>query len=97
MRVLYVAALEVRLIGYDGSERGLSVEDSNRLAALADAVHNLPDLLRRWEEVDEPLLREMLADFDKKWGHKSSCRLLRSYEDGWVDGVGPPNPYAPAA
>lgn len=58
LRVLYVAALEARLIGYSGSETG-----------------------RRWEEVDEPLLRGMLADFDRKWGHKSTLRLLVTYED----------------
>jgi hypothetical protein len=80
LRVLYVAVLEARLIGYAGSEHGLSSE-SNRLADLADAVHNVPDLVRRWEEVNERLLRGMLADFDKKWGHKSTCRLLVAYED----------------
>jgi hypothetical protein len=81
LRVLYVAALEARLIGYAGAESGLSAEESMRLADLADAVHNVPDWLRRWEDVNEPLLRGMLADFDKKWGQKSTCRLLVSYED----------------
>jgi hypothetical protein len=81
LRVLHVAALEARLIGYSGSSAGLSVEESQRLADLADAVHNVPDLLRRWEEVNEPLLRGTLANFDRKWGHKSSCRLLVAYED----------------
>jgi hypothetical protein len=81
LRVLYVATLEARLIGYGGAERGLSSEESNRLADLADAVHNLPDLVRRWEDVDEKLLRDMLADFDQKWGSKSHFRLLATYED----------------
>jgi hypothetical protein len=81
LRVLYSAVLEARLIGYAGTEDGLSAEESKRLADLADAVHNLPDLLRRWEEVNEPLLRGMLADFDRKWGRKSKCRLLVAYEE----------------
>ena len=81
LRVLYAATLEARLIGCAGAEHGLSAEESTRLADLADAVHNLPDLLRRWEDVNEPLLRGMLADFDKKWGHKSTCHLLVAYED----------------
>jgi hypothetical protein len=81
LRVLYAATLEARLIGYAGAEGGLSAEESLRLADLADAVHNVPDLLRRWEDVDESLLRGMLADFDVKWGHKSTCRLLVTYED----------------
>jgi hypothetical protein len=80
LEVLYAAALEARLIGYAGSQNGLSVEDSNRLADLADAVHNIPDLLRSWEDVDEGLLRAMLADFDRKWGEKSTLRLLVAYE-----------------
>ena len=81
LRALYVATLEARLIGYGGHERGLSAEDSDRLADLADAVHNLPDLVRRWEDVDEPLLRGMLGEYDKKWGHRSTCRLLVAYEE----------------
>ena len=81
LRVLYVATLEARLIGYGGHERGLSPDDSDRLADLADAVHNLPDLVRRWEEVDERILRGMLEDYDKKWGHRSTCRLLVAYDD----------------
>jgi|SRR6516162_4482632 hypothetical protein len=80
LEVLRVATLEARLIGYAGSKHGLSVEESNRLADLTDAVHNLPELLRRWEDVNEPLLRAMLADFDKKWGPKSTFRLLVAYE-----------------
>jgi hypothetical protein len=79
--VLYVATLEARLIGYDGHQHGLSADDSDRLADLADAVHNLLDLVRRWEEVDEPLLRGVLADYDQKWGHRSTCRLLVAYEE----------------
>lgn len=71
---------EARLIGYAGMKHGLSADESTRLADLADAVHNLPDLVRRWEDVDEPLLRGMLADFDEKWGHTSTYRLLVAYE-----------------
>jgi hypothetical protein len=80
LRVLYVAALEARLIGYAGAKSGLSADESQRLADLADATHNIPDLLRRWEEVNESLLRGMLADFDRRWGAKSTCRLLVTYE-----------------
>jgi hypothetical protein len=79
--VLYVATLEARLIGYGGAESGLSSDESNRLADLADSVHNLPDLVRRWEDVDEKQLRGMLADFDWKWGSKSTLRLLTTYEE----------------
>jgi hypothetical protein len=73
--------LEARLIGYGGHEHGLSADDSDRLADLADAVHNLPDLVARWEEVNEPLLRGMLGDYDQKWGHRSTLRLLVTYEE----------------
>src|SRR5438132_8351175 len=81
LRVLYVATLEARMIGYGGHEHGLSAGDSERLADLADAVHELPNLIRRWEEVDEPLLRGMLADYDRKWGQRSTCHLLVAYEE----------------
>lgn len=75
------AILDARLIGYAGSKDGLSPAESQRLADLADTVHNLPDLIQRWEEVDEPLLRGMLADYDDRWGHVSSFRLADAYDD----------------
>jgi hypothetical protein len=80
LRVLYRATIEVRLIGYAGSDRGLSDEESRMIAAIADAVHNLPNLLQTWELVDEGLLRGTLAGFDDTWGHLASCRLLDVYE-----------------
>ena len=33
-----------------------------------DAVHNIPDLLGRWQDCDEALLVSMLKDYDEKWG-----------------------------
>jgi len=32
-----------------------------------DAVHNIPDLVGRWENCDESLLVGMLSDYDRKW------------------------------
>jgi hypothetical protein len=32
-----------------------------------DAVHDLPELLLRWSEGDEDLLRQGLKDYDRRW------------------------------
>ena len=44
-----------------------------------EAVHNLPELLERWETVDTGRVREELAAYDDKWGSKSVCKLLPQY------------------
>jgi hypothetical protein len=38
-----------------------------KLGDLMDAVHNIPELLNRWEECDEPSLRSALESYDKRW------------------------------
>ncbi len=53
---------------------------NEKLADLMDAVHNIPELLNRWEECDEPSLRSALKHYDVRWAESdrdlSLCRLL---------------------
>ncbi len=53
---------------------------NEKLADLMDAVHNIPELLNRWEECDEPSLRSALKHYDARWAasdrEMSLCRLL---------------------
>ncbi len=68
LAVLTSATLTARMMGYEGASGGLSARQSARLADLMDAVHNIPDLLGRWQDCDETLLVSMLKDYDEKWG-----------------------------
>lgn len=61
LRVLYLATIEARVIGW---HKG----DYDKLAALMDAVHNIPLLMKEWERCDESLLLAMLKDYDETWG-----------------------------
>jgi hypothetical protein len=79
LEVLQHATIHARLLAYDGHEAGLYAEQSDCLADLMDAVHNIPDLLSRWENCDQPLLRSFLQTFDDKWHHHTSARLLTTY------------------
>jgi hypothetical protein len=76
LEVLYRASVEARLLGYEGHGSGLPPENCDRLAALMDAVHNIPHLILQWERCDEALLRGMLRDYDARWG----AGLLDTYE-----------------
>jgi hypothetical protein len=38
-----------------------------KLGDLMDAIHNIPELLNRWEDCDEPSLRSALESYDKRW------------------------------
>ena len=76
LEVLYAAAVEARLLGYEGHERGLTSRQADQLADLMDAIHNIPHQLCDWERCDESLLRAMLHDYDVRWGGS----LLVRYE-----------------
>ncbi|MGE0551606.1 MAG: hypothetical protein AB7O24_18005 [Kofleriaceae bacterium] len=67
LEVLYLAAVSGRHLGWEGEHTGLTTDQSAMLHDLMHAVHNIPRLLRRWEQCDETLLRRMLEDFDTKW------------------------------
>ena len=41
--------------------------DPAQLADLMDAIHNIPDMLQRWESCDRELMLEMLSDYETKW------------------------------
>jgi len=78
LSALYWAAVRVRLLGYAGERNGLSPAQASEIAALADAVHNLPHLAQHWETCDEDLLRGMLEDCDKRFPNGRS--LLDAYD-----------------
>jgi hypothetical protein len=66
LEVLHFAAVHARLLGLNGEKTGLSPEQSSCVAALMDAVHNIPHLLHRWEPRKEGWIRGGLADVDAK-------------------------------
>jgi hypothetical protein len=46
-----------------------------------DAVHNITELLNRWEECDESSLRSALESYDKRFrSAESTSRLCREFE-----------------
>jgi hypothetical protein len=65
--VLYRATISARMLGYEGHDAGLPSNKCDQLAALIDAVHNIPHLVGDWDRCDESLLRGMLDDCDKLW------------------------------
>jgi hypothetical protein len=82
--VLYRSLLACRMWGWSGD---VSPE---HLADLMDALHNIPELLRTWEQCDLELLRGMLGDYEHKWRDRGGLALLQVF-DGIVAG---PNPGA---
>jgi hypothetical protein len=50
------------MMGYEGAWGGMTARDSAKLADLMDTVHNIPDLLGRWQDCDETLLVSLLKD-----------------------------------
>lgn len=86
LEVLYKASVMARMLGYEGSQSGLSAKSSAQLADLMDAVHNIPQLLVRWEDCNEDLLIGMLKDYDRKW--RPSASLAEEYSRARGGGAG---------
>ena len=103
LEVIQRALIEIRLLGWGGSRQGLDPAQCDRLASIADAVHNLPHLLLTWDTCDRALLDGMLADHDARWGGHlvatwaQTLRMHTAVPDGawridYADGAG--NGYA---
>ncbi len=80
LAVLQHACVAARLLGWKGSEAGLTPREAAMLANLMDAVHNLPYLMQHWTSCNESLLRDTLRDFDRKHGDESGIALLAEYD-----------------
>jgi hypothetical protein len=78
LAALECAAIRLRLLGYAGEKEGMPPRDASEVAALADAVHNLPHLIQHWDTCNEELLRGMLHDCDNLF--PSAHGLLAAYE-----------------
>ncbi len=78
LEVLYWATVRLRHLGYSGETNGLPPSVASEVAAIADAVHNLPYLAQHWETCDEQLLQSMLADCDERY--PSTPGLLETYD-----------------
>ena len=78
LEVLYWATIRLRMIGYAGATSGLSPAEVAEVAAITDAVHEIPQLMQRWESCDEDLLRGMLGECDEQY--PSSQGLLEIYD-----------------
>jgi len=78
LAAIQCAALRIRLLGYAGEVDGLTPAGAAEVAALADAVHNLPYLIQHWDRCNEALLRGMLEDCDKRF--PGELNLLNAYD-----------------
>jgi hypothetical protein len=78
----YLAVLrDATIYARNGAVGDISPE---KLGDLMDAVHNIPELLNRWEECDEPSLRSALESYDKRFrSAESTFRLCRESETQW--------------
>ena len=64
LRVLHVAAYTTR-----NWTLGEDVVPQKQINALWEAIHQIPDLIKRWREDEESLreLRMYLKEYDQKW------------------------------
>ena len=84
LEVLRYATLEARALAWGKKE-------PEQIAALMDAVHNIPHFLANWERCDQKLLRDFLLEYDDKWCQAGGIRLAEVYDDN-LSGAPPSKP-----
>jgi hypothetical protein len=74
-----MAILDARASGWQ------SDVNPERLADLMDAIHNLPTLVQHWDTCDQARLKNMLLDYERKWGNSGGPCLRTIYEQALED------------
>lgn len=64
----------------------LKKENYEKISDLSDAIHNIPEMLLKWENWDHQAQREILEEYDKKWsidknGNKIDFSLIETFEN----------------
>lgn len=59
---------------------------ADHIADLMDAVHNIPDLIVKWEHCDIDLLRKYLRSYDEKWLGRGGAGLCAIFDKRRVGG-----------
>jgi len=83
LEVIYHATVQARYIAWENHHflTRLSKAGQSQIAALMDAIHNLPHLLNDWEKCDESWLRKSLEEYDHKWAKRGGIRLSEIYSN----------------
>lgn len=50
------------------------------IADLLDAIHNVPEMLIKWESCDENFLKEKLESYDRKWAKGEGFSIKKVLE-----------------
>ncbi len=79
LKTLQRGLLKIRTIGYEGQHSGLSVDQSELIADIADALHNVPYALTDANFDLDFHTKIMLGGFDEKHGTSTNFRLLEIY------------------
>jgi hypothetical protein len=74
MTVVYRALLHARLMGFSGTV------DAAHIADLMDAVHNIPDLVQKWDRCDIELIRTYLKTYEEKWAARGGLALCEIFD-----------------
>lgn len=66
IETMRMVILQIRIMGWDGENTGMSQETSKIIADLADSIHNIPEIIEK-EEFDLNFhTKIMLGGFDVK-------------------------------
>ncbi len=80
IKTLQRAILRIRMLGYEGQKNGLTGDQCELIADLADAIHNIPESIIE-ENFDLNFHTNiMLGGFDQKYKGKSNIQLLDLYQ-----------------
>lgn len=80
LKTLRLGVLNLRILGYAGQRNsGLTAEQSELVADLADAIHNIPEALTTESFDSEFHVQMMLGGFQKKYESNADAPKLLNY------------------
>ncbi len=81
LKTLQRALLRLRLLAYEGEREGLTAKQSEFIADLVDALHNIPIALLDSDFDVNFHTNIMLGGFDEKYQNVEGIKLLKLYQN----------------
>ena len=81
LKAMYMAILQIRMLGYEGQNDGLSKEQSMVVADLADAIHNIPEAIASGEYDLNFQVEIMLKGFAEKYPNYEGLNPYNVYKN----------------
>ncbi|VAW51396.1 hypothetical protein MNBD_GAMMA05-96 [hydrothermal vent metagenome] len=80
LEVVYRISLDIRMLGYEGESNGLTAKQSEKIADLAHAIHNIPSAVSTGIVDNLEFHLNILQAYDEKYVHEGRLGYFALYQ-----------------